>query len=416
MTEVLKAPTLSPAKTDSCNPFHNRTQDRTKERKELRSSRPRHLKRSRVSRQISAVWSHQHNCAGKRPRTGWSTRLSILKKTLRDATLRLCQRLQLTLPLLNRLTWITTRSSNDRWEVAADIQTGEQYSGSMNAQKHLATTATSRKTLIVFRKIPTLLKAEASIALTCFSNVNLESRMSPKIFNSETISTTEPSITKSRNKGSTVWEWEISIPLVLLGFTNIPHLQHQLLITAKSSFNDAATDDLSRGSGMLQSKVESWAWPTSSFWSSPGRSAMYNKNNNGPRTLPCGTPDTISTLKLHTQSTLTLWVRLDKKFWNTIKIIPPTPASRNLKTRPPWWTLSKAALKSIWTSASSPPLSNSNWPAQTMSRRASQVTKLFLYEYWWDDRTPDLYKKRPTREEINFSKTFDRTGVIEIGR
>ena len=32
LTEVLKAPTPSPAKTDSCNPFHIRTQDRTKER------------------------------------------------------------------------------------------------------------------------------------------------------------------------------------------------------------------------------------------------------------------------------------------------------------------------------------------------------------------------------------------------
>ena len=35
LTEVVKfykAPTPSPAKTDSCNPFHNRTQDRTKER------------------------------------------------------------------------------------------------------------------------------------------------------------------------------------------------------------------------------------------------------------------------------------------------------------------------------------------------------------------------------------------------
>ena len=32
LTEVLKAPKPSPAKTDSYNPFHNRTQDRTKER------------------------------------------------------------------------------------------------------------------------------------------------------------------------------------------------------------------------------------------------------------------------------------------------------------------------------------------------------------------------------------------------
>ena len=85
-----------------------------------------------------------------------------------DATLRLCQRLQLTLPPLNWLTWPTIRPSINRWEAAADIQTGEQYSStrSMNAQKHLATTATSRKTLIAFLEIPTLLEAEAAMALT----------------------------------------------------------------------------------------------------------------------------------------------------------------------------------------------------------------------------------------------------------
>ena len=33
LTEVLKAPKPSPANTDSCNPFHKRAQDRTKERK-----------------------------------------------------------------------------------------------------------------------------------------------------------------------------------------------------------------------------------------------------------------------------------------------------------------------------------------------------------------------------------------------
>ena len=65
------------------------------------------------------------------------------------------------------------------------------------------------------------------IARICFSKTNLESRMTPKIFNIETISTTESSITKSENKGSTVREREISIPLALLGFTCIPHLLHQ---------------------------------------------------------------------------------------------------------------------------------------------------------------------------------------------
>ena len=125
------------------------------------------------------------------------------------------------------------------WEVAADIQTVKQYSrtGSMNDQRRLASTVISLKTLIiVFLKIPTFLEAEAAIALTCFSKANLESIMTPKIFNSENISTTEQSMTKSGNKGSTAREREISIPLVLLGFTSIPHLLHQSLIIDKSSF------------------------------------------------------------------------------------------------------------------------------------------------------------------------------------
>ena len=119
-------------------------------------------------------------------------------------------------------------------------------------QKYLATTVTSPKTLIAFLKIPTLLDVEAAIALTCFSKANFEFRITPKIFTSETICTRKPSQTKSGTCGSTVQEREISIPLVLLGLTNIPHLLHQSLITAKSSFNDAATDALSRECGILQ--------------------------------------------------------------------------------------------------------------------------------------------------------------------
>ena len=224
LTEVLKAPKPSPAKTDACNLFHNRTQGRTKERENCTVLDLGISKDREWAAKAPRVGLLNTYCTEKRPRTGWSTRLSILKKTLRDATLRMCQRSQLTLPPLNRPTWLTTRSSNDRWEVAADIQTGEQYSstGSINAQKHLATIATSRKTLIVFLKMPTLIESEAAIALTFFSNVNLESRMTPKIFNSETISTTEPSITKSGNKGWTVREREISIPWSYLDSLTCP--------------------------------------------------------------------------------------------------------------------------------------------------------------------------------------------------
>ena len=148
LTEVLKAPKPSPAKTDSCNLFHNRTQDRTKASENCAVLNLSISKDREWAAKAPRVGHLNTYCAEKRPRTGWSTRLLILKKTLRDATLRLCQRSQLTLPPLNRPTWLTTRSSNDRWEVAADIQTGEQYSstGSINAQKHLPTTVTSQNT------------------------------------------------------------------------------------------------------------------------------------------------------------------------------------------------------------------------------------------------------------------------------
>ena len=150
--------------------------------------------------------------------------------------------------------------------------------------------------------------------------------------------------------------------------------------------------------------------------SSPGKSAMHSNNNNGPSTLPWGTPDTASTLELQPPSILTLWVWLHKIFWIPFKIIPPTTASCNLNTRPLWLTLSKAPLKSIWTSANSPPLSNSIWPALMMSKRVPQVPKFFLYDYWWYGRTLELSNKRPKRKEMSLSKSLDKTGVIKIGR
>ena len=233
--------------------------------RKLHSSTTRHLKRSRVSnkRFTNCMVSSSHSySAWKWLRTAWLTNQTVnFEEDTQRYHLGSMPRITATLPPPNWLTRSTTLSSNNRWEVVAEIQTVEQYSstGSMNAQKYLATTAISLKTLIVFLKMPTLLEEEAAIALTCFSKINLKSRMTLKIYNSETISTTEPSIIKSENKDSTVQEWEISISLVLLGFTSVPHLLDQLQIMAKSSFNDAATDALSRGCGILQNRVESSA-------------------------------------------------------------------------------------------------------------------------------------------------------------
>ena len=87
LTEVLKPPTPSPAKTDSCNLFHNRTQDRTNERENYTVLDLGISKDREWAAKAPRVGLLNTYCAGKRPRTWWSTRLPILKKTLRDATL-----------------------------------------------------------------------------------------------------------------------------------------------------------------------------------------------------------------------------------------------------------------------------------------------------------------------------------------
>ena len=105
-------------------------------------------------------WSPHHIMSMKK-NTHWNTKQIVkFEKVHKDASLGLCQRShsQLKLPLLNWLTQTAAQSSNNRCEVAADIQTEEQYSstGSMNAQKHLETAEAYLKTLIVFLKLPTL--------------------------------------------------------------------------------------------------------------------------------------------------------------------------------------------------------------------------------------------------------------------
>ena len=117
----------------------------------------------------------------------------------------MCQKPQLTLPKFDWLTLPTTQSVHNRYEVATDIQTGEQCfsKGSINAQKYLVTTL---KTLIVFPKIKTLLETEAA-------KVNFVSRMTPIIFNSKTIiSSAVLSMTKTGNKDATIREREIITP------------------------------------------------------------------------------------------------------------------------------------------------------------------------------------------------------------
>ena len=141
--------------------------------------------------------------------------------------------------------------------MAADIQTGEQYTstGSMNAkyiwqqqrppEKHSLSSSkyqpSSRQKQQLLRLAPRRLTLSPeyrlkSLTLRPFqNNSTINNQIREQGFNR----------TRTRNKH----------PLALLGFTNIPHLLHQSLITAKSSFNDPSTDALSRGCGILQSEA-----------------------------------------------------------------------------------------------------------------------------------------------------------------
>ena len=97
---------------------------------------------------------------------------------------------------LNRLTWPTTQSSYDRWEV---VQTSKLENSTLaqriwmskniwQQHRHL-----EKHSLSSSKYQPSSRLVFSSIALTCFSKANFESRITPKIFNSETISTTVPS-------------------------------------------------------------------------------------------------------------------------------------------------------------------------------------------------------------------------------
>ena len=69
-------------------------------------------------------------------------------------------------------------------------------------------------------------------------------------------------------------------------------------------------------------------------------------NNNGPRTVPCGTPLKTGLSLLTPPGNRTNWVLSDKNWWNHTPRLPVTPRSLSLCRTIPWSTLSKALEKS----------------------------------------------------------------------
>ena len=166
---------------------------------------------------------------------------------------------------------------------------------------------------------------EAAIDRICPSNVNLLSKITQSILSSLiTLSTSQPKA-RTRKCGRSVKERDIINALVLIVLTSMPHCLHQPSIRARSWFRDAITRGISRGEGTTAIKVEPLAFVKKAFSTISINSAVYNKNNNGPRTLPCGTPDTIGMLWLGTPSTTIFWERPLRNWQMVPRIAPPTP-------------------------------------------------------------------------------------------
>ena len=108
--------------------------------------------------------------------------------------------------------------------------------------------------------------------------------------------------------------------------------------------------------GLCYCNSKAWGWHNSyqsgviSLFSKMEKSSeVYRINNNGSKTLPCGTPDMMLTSLLLQPSTITCCDRSDRNCVNIDNTEPIIPTEQSLYRIPWWLNLSKAALNSICT-------------------------------------------------------------------
>ena len=126
-----------------------------------------------------------------------------------------------------------------------------------------------------------------------------------------------------------VHDMETIIVLVLLAFNFIPQRSHHSL---RSWLRDSATATLRPGDGTTAIKVESSA-NRSAYSPKLKRAPRYRRNNNGPKTLPCSTHDSILTSLLLQPSTMVCCERYDSNCVQCVNIDntqPPIPTEQSL--------------------------------------------------------------------------------------
>ena len=79
--------------------------------------------------------------------------------------------------------------------------------------------------------------------------------------------------------------------LVLFAFNFIPQRSHHSLTFTSSRLRNSAIVTPTPRDDTTAIKVESSVQPINLFYRMEKKSELYRRKNNGPKTLPCGTPD-----------------------------------------------------------------------------------------------------------------------------
>ena len=105
---------------------------------------------------------------------------------------------------------------------------------------------------------------------------------------------------------------ETVIVLVLLAFNFIPQRSHQSLTLTQNNYQ--------RGVISITDQR---------IFQNGKKSELHRRNNNGPKTLPCGTPDITLTSLFRQPSTITCCDRFHRNCVNIDDTEPPTPTEQS---------------------------------------------------------------------------------------
>ena len=261
------------------------------------------------------------------------------------------------------------------WQPSNTLQNSTPTYAIQKSQKHHSRSDLSWNTHQDFLKIPSLWEAALETKQRCFSNVILESYVTPNITRSSDSFTTVLPIVNMGDWGCIVHDLKTYHSL---GLTRIQFHSPKVTPLART----AKVMDL--GFCYCNSNTRRWHnshqirhqhnW--SAYFSKwkKNNSKVYRRSNSRPKTLPCSNPET-STSLLWQPSTITWCNWFDGNCVSIDYNEPSIPTEQSL-LRIPWWlTLSKAALKSICTLLVSCPLPNALCSVWDMHKSASQVLR-----------------------------------------